>query len=67
MRGLRKILLGFFYLGGMFGLTALEITKAVDRAPDLTGMGVLAGGLAVGVGAIVYGNIQEHKAAKPSG
>ncbi len=44
---------------GMFGLTALEICK--HDKPDITGLGVLAGGLAVGVGTIIWGHVQEDK------
>lgn len=66
MRGIRKFLLGALYLVGMFGLTVLEIVHATGRPPDFTGLGVLAGGLSAGVGAIVWGNVQEHRSMPTS-
>lgn len=58
--GIRKLLLGMAYLFVVGALTALEIWK--HSPADLTGMGVLAGGMAAGIGTVMWGNAQEHKA-----
>ena len=60
MKGLRKFFLGIAYLAVIGGLAALEILK--HQPADLTGMGMLAGGVAVGMGTVMWGNAQEHKA-----
>lgn len=59
--GIRKLLLGLAYLGVVGALAALEITHHTPA--DLTGLGMLAGGLAAGMGTVMWGNAQEHKAA----
>ena len=61
MRGYRKLALGFYYLTGMFAVCIVQLAKGISPV-DWTGLGVLAGGLATGVGVIVWGNAQEHKA-----
>jgi hypothetical protein len=65
MKGMRKTLLGFAYLLVVGGVSALEILKHTPA--DLTGMGLLAGGLAAGLGTVMWGNAQEHKAAASIG
>lgn len=59
--GIRKLVLGLAYLGVVGFLGYIEITKHTPA--DLTGMGMLAGGLAAGMGTVMWGNAQEHKAA----
>lgn len=62
MKGMRKVIIGIFYLAGMFGLTAMDIIK--HTTTDYVGLGALASGLALGVGTVMWGNAQEHKAAE---
>jgi len=59
-RGYRKMVLGLFYLTGVFLVAVLVVTTGNG---DLTSAGVFAGGAAAGVGAIVWGNAKEHAAA----
>ena len=61
MKGVRKFLLGIAYLATVGGLAALEIYKHTPA--DLTGMGMLAAGLAAGMGTVMWGNAQEHRAS----
>jgi len=59
-RGYRKMVLGLFYLSGVFLVAVLVVTTGNG---DLTSAGVFAGGAAAGVAALVYGNVKEHEAA----
>ena len=54
----QKFSLGVLYLGAA---TALG-WKGLTAGADPVGLGVLLTGLATGIGAIVYGNIMEHRA-----
>jgi hypothetical protein len=67
VRGNRKILIGLFYLVGVFGVAALMVLKGSPL--DWVSYGVFAGGAATGVGAVIWGNVQEHKAkaTQPNG
>jgi hypothetical protein len=60
MKGVRKLLLGFVYLGGMI---AVGVIVAMHHPENLVGVGGYATGVATGVTAIVWGNIKEHQAA----
>lgn len=57
-RGYRKMVLGLYYLTGVFLVAVLVVTTGNG---DLTSAGVFAGGAAAGVGALVWGNSQEWK------
>lgn len=57
--GYRKVFLGLVYLVGICGVTALEIYK--HTPPDLTGMALLAAGVATGLGTVIWGNAKEHE------
>ena len=60
LKGNRKMLMWASYLG----CCTFLIWKAVEfGAADFTGLGVMCGGLASGLAAVVYGNIKEHQAA----
>lgn len=60
MKNYRKLVLGFAYLIVCGVLGFMQITKS--GAPfDGTGLGVMFGGLASGVLAIVWGNTKEHQ------
>ena len=61
LKGNRKTLIGLCYLAGMVSIAAIEIYKHTPA--DLTGLGMFAGGVAVGVGTVMWGNAQEHKHA----
>jgi hypothetical protein len=64
MRGIRKLLLGTFYLVGMMGIG----TMVAYRSPEHLGaMGLFASGVATGLAAIVWGNIREHQANVAAG
>jgi len=57
---MRKVIVGetFLLVSGFLVFTALrQIT-----APDLVGLSTVIAAMAVGVGAIVYGNVKEHEA-----
>ena len=54
----QKFTLGLVYLG-VGGFLAW---KGLVAGADPTGLGVMLGGLATGVGVVVYGNVQEHRA-----
>jgi len=57
MTGKRKFLIALFYLAGLFAIAAI----VARRGGDLAAVGIMATGLATGVGAFVWGNAQEHK------
>lgn len=61
MIGYRKFTLGLAYLVGVLSLAVLEILR--HDKPDLVGLGALASGLAIGVGVIVWGNVQSARVA----
>jgi hypothetical protein len=61
VKNYRKLLLGLVYLLGLLAIAALQILKyAPDHPADFTGLGVFAGGLAAGVGTLVWGYNHEH-------
>lgn len=64
MRGMRKLLLGVFYLTGMMGIGSMVAYRAPEH---LAAMGLFASGVATGVAAIVWGNIREHQANVAAG
>jgi hypothetical protein len=61
MHGSRKLVLGLYYLTGIFVIGGLVVVKHYD---SLVGLAALAAGAATGVTAIVWGNIREHQAQK---
>jgi len=58
MIGYRKFTLGLTYMAGMFLLGTHAIAAGVK---DFTGLGIFAAGIASGVGAVVWGNVQNAK------
>lgn len=68
MSGWRKFGLGAFYLVGNFGLAGLAIWTGNDQATALVAaVAGFATGLATGLGVIVWGNVQEHRARNGGG
>jgi len=60
IRGKRKLLMWASYLG----CCTFLIWKAIEMgATDFTGLGVMCGGLAAGLAAVVYGNVKSNIAA----
>lgn len=57
MIGYRKFTLGLAYLMGMLWLGVYGIAKGVD----LIALGLYAAGVATGVAAVVWGNVQVAK------
>lgn len=53
----RKLWMGMVYLVGCFFL----LYEGIDAGSDLTGLGVAFGGIATGVAAVVWGNVQAKK------
>lgn len=62
--GLRKVMVGMFFMFGSFVCTGLAIA-IVDGQHLMGALGALASALtatAVGLAAVIYGNIKEHEA-----
>jgi len=60
MKGKRKLLMWVTYLG----CCTFLLWKAIDTGTtDFVGLGVMCGGLAAGLAAVIYGNVEEHRAA----
>lgn len=59
MKNYRKFILGLTYLLGMFLLAGLQIWR--NEGKDLVGLGTLAGGLAGGMTALIWGYNREHE------
>lgn len=59
MLGYRKLALGFVYMAGVI---AIGVIIAMRSPEHLGGAGEFALGMATGLGTIVWGNSQEHKA-----
>jgi hypothetical protein len=66
MQGYRKVLISLILCVGYLAVCYLLGIKGLTAGADPTGLGVMFGGLATGVGAIggtfVYGNAKEHLA-----
>lgn len=60
MKGYRKFLLGLTYMSGCFLLGTHAIASGVR---DFTGLGIFSAGIATGVAAVVWGNVQSAKAS----
>ena len=54
----QKFALGVAYLA----VSGALCWKGIGAGADATSLGVMCGGLATGVGAIVWGNVAEHRA-----
>ena len=65
MQGKRKFTLGLIYLIGCF---AIAIAAAVTGKTgwDAVGLASLPAAISSGLGVIVWGNVQEHRAANGS-
>jgi len=58
----QKFTLGVLYLAASTWLA----DRGIRAGADMTGMALVFAGMATGVGAVVWGNVQEHRAeAKP--
>lgn len=64
MKGNRKLLLGVYYLTGLFAVAVLVVVKGNG---DLVSVAALAAGLSSGLGAVIWGNVQERRAENPGG
>ncbi len=60
--GLRKLILGLVFLGGIFGLAALDLY--FNQGTNLGGVAAVGISAMTGVAAIVYGNVKENQAQK---
>ena len=58
MKGYRKFILGLVYMSGCFLLGTHALASGVR---DFTGLGIFATGIATGVAAVVWGNVQNAK------
>lgn len=59
--GGRKFTLGLLYLLGCFTVSAISVSKGVVGW-DAAGVASLFASAATGLGVIVWGNVQEHRA-----
>lgn len=57
--GLRKLILGLVFLGGVFGLAALDLY--FNQGANLGGVAAVGVSATAGVAAIVYGNVKENQ------
>ena len=68
--GRRKFVLGLTFMGVCTFLAWTLISK-IQPGTDLTALGIcfggMFGGLSAGVGVIVWGNVQEHRAKTNGG
>lgn len=58
MKGLRKVILGFAFIGSATFLGY----AGIKEHSELLGLATIIGAIATGVGALVYGNIKENQA-----
>ncbi len=67
-QGSRKYTLGVIYLGCCTALDWFAIGQVgTFTLANLAGLASLNGSLATGLAVIVWGNVQEHRAAKGNG
>ena len=59
--GGRKFALGLIYLAGTFAISGFSVWKGVTGW-DAAGVASLFASAATGLGVIVWGNVQEHRA-----
>jgi hypothetical protein len=59
--GGRKLALGLIYLIGCFVIAILAVTRGASGW-DALGIASLPTSIATGLGVIVWGNVQEHRA-----
>lgn len=58
MKGLRKVILGFAFIGAA---TFISYTGIKEHS-ELLGLSTIIGAIAAGVAALVYGNVKENQA-----
>ena len=69
MKGMRKVFLGVFYMVACTGMDTLCIMnmQGAISLNSLSGLAALNTSLATGLGVIVWGNVQSHRAANGNG
>lgn len=66
MNGYRKMLLGTLYLIGCFVMCIMAVWSG-NSGWDAAGIAALPTSVATGLGVIIWGNVQEHRAKNGNG